>query len=127
MSAVIVSAAIGPSIRRFANAVAIVDSDLNPPAMLALCKTIERRFGRRRGRRWGARVVDLDLILWSGGTWRSPGLTVPHPEFRQRQFVLEPLVQVAPDWRDPGSGLTLRQLLARLTRSRPVPRSPSRW
>jgi 2-amino-4-hydroxy-6-hydroxymethyldihydropteridine diphosphokinase len=115
------SAALGPSRRRFANAVALVDSALEPPAMLARVKAVERAFGRRRGRRWGTRPIDLDLIAWSGGTWRSPGLTVPHVAFRQRLFVLEPLAAVMPDWRDPLTGLTPRRLLAWLTRRRPLP------
>ncbi|HEU0043206.1 2-amino-4-hydroxy-6-hydroxymethyldihydropteridine diphosphokinase [Sphingomonas sp.] len=120
LSRVMASAAIGPSVRRFANAVALVDSDLSPPAMLVLCKRIERDFGRRRGQRWGARVIDLDLVLWSGGAWRSVGLSVPHHAFRERRFVLGPLVQVAPGWRDPATALTVRQLHARLTRPRPL-------
>ena len=103
---------LGPSIRRYANAVAIIDSDENPPGVLARLKAIERDFGRRAGRRWGSRVIDLDIILWSGGAWGSPGLTVPHVLFRGRGFVLDPLAQVAPTWRDPLTGLTIRQLRA---------------
>ena len=88
--------------------------------MLAALKAIERQFGRRRGgQRWAARVLDLDIVLWSGGPWASPSLTVPHPEFRRRGFVLGPARAVAPDWRDPVTRLTLRQLYARLLRSAP--------
>ena len=120
LTPVAASVAMGPSIRRFANAVALVDSRLSPPAMLALCKRIERDFGRRRGQRWGGRVIDLDLVLWSGGVWRSAGLSVPHSAFRERSFVLAPLAQVVPGWRDPVTALTVRQLHARLTRRRPL-------
>jgi 2-amino-4-hydroxy-6-hydroxymethyldihydropteridine diphosphokinase len=109
---------LGPSKRRFANAVAIIESDESPPALLLRLKAIERSFGRRRGRIWGSRVIDLDIILWSGGAWGETGLTVPHPQFRARDFVLVPLAQVAPRRRDPVSGLTVRQLAARLRRSR---------
>jgi 2-amino-4-hydroxy-6-hydroxymethyldihydropteridine diphosphokinase len=109
---------LGPSTRRFANAAALVESDLPPPAMLARLKAIERAMGRRPGRRWGARPVDLDIILWSGGRWRERTLTVPHPAFRSRRFVLEPLATIAPDWRDPADGLSVRQLLARTRRRR---------
>lgn len=87
--------------------------------MLARLKGIERAFGRRRGQRWSARVIDLDIVLWSGGPWSSPGLTIPHMAFRERDFVLAPLLGVAPDWRDPLSGLTVRQLHARLRRVLP--------
>jgi 2-amino-4-hydroxy-6-hydroxymethyldihydropteridine diphosphokinase len=113
---------LGPSIRRFANMAALVKSDASPPEMLRHLKQIEREFGRRRGQRWGARALDLDIILWSDGTWASPGLIVPHPAFRERDFVLAPACEIAADWRDPVSTLTLRQLHARLTRPRPAPR-----
>jgi 2-amino-4-hydroxy-6-hydroxymethyldihydropteridine diphosphokinase len=112
---------MGPSSRRFVNAVALIASAEEPPAMLARLKAIERAVGRRRGRRWGARVIDLDLIGWSGGAWAGPGLVVPHRAFRERRFVLGPLAKVAPDWRDPLTGRTACQLLAQVDRRRPRP------
>ena len=114
--------AVGLGGRRFANAAILIESDLAPPLLLALLKRIERAFGRRRGRRWGERVLDLDILLWSGGAWRSRRLAVPHPALAHRRFVLDPLVQVAPGWRPPG-GPSVRQLHARLTRRRPLHRS----
>lgn len=113
--------AIGPAGRSFANAVAIIESPLAPDALLAELKAIERTFGRRPGRRWGPRVLDLDIILWSGGAWDGPGPIVPHPAFRERAFVLQPLAEIAPGWRDPIGGATVRQLLARLTAPQPIP------
>ena len=120
---VIASAPIGPSIRRFANAAVLIASYEAPPALLARLKAIEQAFGRRRGRRWGARVIDLDIVLWSGGRWRTRTLAVPHAQYRARDFVLRPIVAIAPAWRDPATGHTMRQLHARLTRPRPLPRS----
>ena len=120
-SRVIASAPLGPSIRRFANAAALVESDLSPLAMLARLKAIERAFGRRPGRRWGARVIDLDIALWSGGRVASRVLTIPHRELRHRAFVLRPLAEIVPGWRDSASGLTISQLHARLTRRRALP------
>ncbi len=108
--------ALGPAGRGFANAVALVRSDLDPPALLGRLKQVEREFGRRPGRRWGPRVLDLDIVLWSKGAWGGDGLIVPHPEYRRRRFVLEPLADIAPDWRDPITGATVRQLLHRLGR-----------
>jgi 2-amino-4-hydroxy-6-hydroxymethyldihydropteridine diphosphokinase len=108
--------ALGPAGRGFANAVALVESELDPPALLAELKRIEKRFGRRGGRRWGPRVLDLDIVLWSEGAWAGGGLIVPHPQFRRRRFVLEPLAEIAPLWRDPITGATIRQLLHRLGR-----------
>lgn len=116
LSKVRATAALGPAGRGFANAAALVESELDPPALLAMLKRVERDFGRRGGRRWGPRVLDLDIILWSGGSWGAAGLVVPHPEFRRRRFVLEPLAEIAPLWRDPISGATVRQLLHRLGR-----------
>ena len=122
-SRVIATAPLGPSSRRFANAVAILDSSESPRALLARLKQLERRFGRRPGRRWGMRVIDLDIILWSGGVWADAVLTVPHAAFRLRRFVLDPLVTLVPRWRDPMTGLTVRQLA---TRARAVDRRPRR-
>lgn len=108
--------ALGPAGRGFANAVAIVESKFDPEELLAELKALERAFGRRPGRRWGPRVLDLDIILWSDGPWDGPGPIVPHPSFRERAFVVQPLAELAPEWRDPVSGLTVRQLFFRLRR-----------
>jgi 2-amino-4-hydroxy-6-hydroxymethyldihydropteridine diphosphokinase len=118
--------AVGPAGRAFANAAALLASPLDPPELLAELKTLERGFGRRPGRRWGPRVLDLDIILWSEGAWAGPGLVVPHPEFRRRPFVLEPLAEIAPDWRDPLTGLAVRHLLTKLRAGRPVDRGDGR-
>lgn len=128
-SPIIATAPIGPSTRRFANAAALLESDLPPPALLKALKAIEARFGRRAGRRWGARVLDLDIILWSGGGWVSPGLVIPHPAWRGRGFVLGPLAMIAPDWRDPVSGARVRHLAARQRAAarRPCARAPNSY
>lgn len=114
-SPLITTPPLGPARRRFVNAAALIESDDSPPEMLARLKAIEAAFGRRRGQRWTDRVIDLDIVLWSGGAWASDGLTVPHPEFRRRDFVLRPLAAIVPDWRDPVTGLTVRQLATRLS------------
>ena len=113
------SAPLGPSKRRYANGAALIESDLDPEELLALLKSTERQFGRRSGgQRWASRVLDLDIVLWSGGAWSSPDLTVPHKSFRQRDFVLRPARALAPLWRDPITGLSLNHLHARLTQPR---------
>ena len=119
-SRIVASAPLGPSARRFANAVVLVESDLAPPAMLAHLKAIERDFGRRPAQRWGARVIDLDIVFWSGGVWSDAALTIPHIALRERDFVLTPLATIAPDWRDPLTRRSVRQLRALLTRRRPL-------
>jgi 2-amino-4-hydroxy-6-hydroxymethyldihydropteridine diphosphokinase len=116
-SPIILNAAHGGAGRDFANAVALIESGLDPPAMLARLKNMERAFGRRPGRRWGPRVLDLDISLWSGGRYRDRRLTVPHPALATRTFVLQPLAAIAPGWRV--GGLSVRQLAARLARRAP--------
>ena len=117
-SPILLNRARGGAGRDFANSVALVESDLQPPAMLSALKRIERQFGRRRGRRWASRVLDLDIVDWSGGPWRSPGLTIPHPAAATRDFVIGPLASIAPGWRLE-HGLSARHLAHRLARRRP--------
>ena len=117
----------GPARRRYANAAAIVRSRLDPPALLARLHALELRFARRRrGRRWGPRTLDLDIVLWSDGPWASPGLTIPHLAFRERGFVLAPALAIAREWRDPLSGQTIAHLAARLRRPCPLVRPVDR-
>ncbi|TCQ09101.1 2-amino-4-hydroxy-6-hydroxymethyldihydropteridine diphosphokinase [Sphingomonas sp. PP-CC-3A-396] len=118
-SPTIASAPLGPSNRRYANAVALIETAEDPATLLVRLKAIERAFGRRAGRRWGSRVIDLDIVLWSQGAWSSPGLTIPHAAFRMRSFVLGPLATLIPKWCDPLSGRTIRQLAQMVDRKRP--------
>ena len=114
-SPIVLNPAIGGAGRDFANAVALVESHLEPPEMLRHIKRIERDFGRRRGTHWAARVLDLDIALWSGGRFRSRGLTIPHYGLEQRSFVVGPLAAIAPSWRVRGA-LTARHIAHRLAR-----------
>jgi 2-amino-4-hydroxy-6-hydroxymethyldihydropteridine diphosphokinase len=117
-SQIVLNPAQGGAGRDFANAVALVETELDPPDMLRHLKAIERDFGRRGGRRWGSRVLDLDILAWSGGQWRSHGLTIPHASLERRSFALGPLAAVAPDWPIRGA-LTARHLAHRLAQRRP--------
>ena len=113
-SPIVLNTAHGGAGRDFANAVALIESDVEPLEMLSRLKALEREFGRRGGRRWGPRVLDLDIALWSGGNFRSRKLTIPHPRLSSRSFVLQPLAAIAPGWRI--GGLNLRHLAHRLAR-----------
>ena len=110
---IIATPPLGPGRRRFANSAAIIETGLEPLALLDRLKAIERRFGRRRGRRWGDRVLDLDILLWEGGRVRGRRLIIPHAELADRAFVLRPLATIAADWRVPPGGLRVRHLEAR--------------
>ena len=126
------TAAVGPGGRGYANATVAAASDLAPHHAVAALKRIEAAFGRRGGRRWGARVLDLDLLAADGAVlpgrlgWRhaARGIIVPHPRLHRRGFVLDPLAEVAPNWRHPVLGATVRQLRARLRRPKRSPASP---
>lgn len=116
------TAPLGHSRRRYVNGAALIHSALAPDEVLKVLKRIEGKFGRRSmGLAWSARVLDLDIILWSGGAWAGDDLIIPHPAFRQRSFVLTPATRIAASWRDPLTGLTLKQLHTRLTKPRPAP------
>jgi 2-amino-4-hydroxy-6-hydroxymethyldihydropteridine diphosphokinase len=118
-SPIILNKAVGGAGRDFANAVALVESKLPPMAMLAELKAIERKFGRRPGKRWGERVLDLDLVAWDGGRLAARGLIIPHPRLEVRDFVLGPLAAIAPNWKIK-PGLTVRHLASRLGKRRPA-------
>jgi len=127
-SRVFTTAPMGPSKRAFANAVIAVRTDLSLAALLVVLKAIEARFGRRRGQRWGPRVLDLDIIAAGDRVTPSPhrwrhartGLIVPHRGLAERAFVLDPLSEIAPRWRHPVLRLHARQLRARLRRPKPL-------
>jgi len=90
---------------------------LSPRALLAHLLEIERALGRVRPHVNAPRTIDLDLILYGDVIVDEPALTLPHPRFRDRQFVLGPLAEIAPAMVDPQTGLTVESLLLRLTSS----------
>ncbi len=98
----------------FLNAVVTGECKGTADGLLAELLRIEREHGRERPHAGASRTLDLDLIFFGDERVETAALTVPHPRFRERRFVLEPLAEVAPDWRDPVTGLTVRELLARL-------------
>jgi 2-amino-4-hydroxy-6-hydroxymethyldihydropteridine diphosphokinase len=121
VSPIIRSAPVGPSLRRYANAAAIVASPLLPPEMLGLLQSVEAHFGRRRrGQPWRARTLDLDIITWSGGIYSDDRLAIPHIQMRHRSFVLGPARAIAADWRDPITNRTISQLFHKLNRPKPL-------
>jgi 2-amino-4-hydroxy-6-hydroxymethyldihydropteridine diphosphokinase len=98
----------------FVNGVASVSSDLPPEALLAALLRLEIAFGRSRSVPNAARTLDLDLLDYDSRLFDAPALILPHPRLHERLFVLEPLCEIAPDWRHPRLGLTAAALTERL-------------
>lgn len=98
----------------YLNAVVIGTTDRPAEALLDNLLAIEERRGRSRPSARAPRTLDLDLVLYGGEVIDTPSLTVPHPRFRERRFVLEPLAQLAPEWIDPVTGHTMAALLSAL-------------
>ncbi len=96
---------------RFLNAALEVETRLAPEKLLDRLLEIEAQLGRVRAERWGPRVIDLDLLLYGTRAFESERLTVPHPRLTDRRFVLEPLAELCPNLRVPGTGRTVSQLL----------------
>ena len=96
---------------RFLNGAATGESELSARAVLDALLAVEQRLGRERPYIGAPRTIDLDLILYGDSVINEPGLMVPHPRFRERQFVLQPLAKIAADWVDPVTGKAIRELL----------------
>lgn len=110
----------------FLNGVALVQTELSPHQVLARCRELEERAGRRRGRYWGDRPLDLDLLLYGDQQVNDEVLTVPHPGINQRPFVHQPLLAIWPDVRDPRDGSRLADQ-PRVATPRPVPVAALAW
>ena len=98
----------------FVNAVAEIETQLAPEALLRRMHAIERLAGRRRTLRWGPRTLDLDLIDYDGLIRRDAAPVLPHPGIAERIFVLAPIAEIAPTWRHPETHLTAKAMLAKL-------------
>ena len=105
---------VAPGQENYLNAAAVGFTSLTARALLEALLETERQRGRIRPHPLAARTLDLDLILYGRAILDEEGLIVPHPRFRQREFVLRPLASIAPDMVDPNTGKTIRDLLTAL-------------
>ncbi len=94
----------------FLNLVCQVETPLEPESLLAACQEIESEMGRLRGKTKGARNIDIDILFYGRRIVEKPFLKIPHPAWRQRNFVLIPLAEIAPNFRDPVSDQTVHAL-----------------
>lgn len=99
----------------FVNAVCEIRVELLPRQLLTALKSIERRMGRKEERRWGPRLIDLDLLLYGQDVVEDGDLVIPHPECHKRRFVLVPLCEIASYVIHPAFGVSIRGLLDRLS------------
>ena len=97
----------------YMNLAAEIETVLGPLELLNALKQIERALGRENGARWGPRIIDIDIILCESVVLDTPELSIPHPEFRNRAFVLTPLAEIAGEATDPVSGATVVELASR--------------
>ncbi|BAZ15097.1 2-amino-4-hydroxy-6-hydroxymethyldihydropteridine pyrophosphokinase [Calothrix sp. NIES-4071] len=103
--------AVGPPQPDYLNGCALLQVEMIPELLLEILLKIENNFGRTRNERWGARTLDLDILLYSNRIIETSKLQIPHPRMRERAFVLVPLAEIAPDWIDPVSGLAIKELI----------------
>ena len=104
--------------QNFLNQAVVVDTNLEADEVLRIALDIEKELGRVRSQGavgYASRTMDIDLIFYNSTMMDSPHLTLPHPRMQDRRFVLEPLVQIIPDFRHPKTGKTMRQLLEECT------------
>jgi len=95
----------------FLNQVIEIETHLKPDTFFSICQAIEKSMGRTSSLRWGPRIIDIDLLLYHHHIIDIKGLEVPHPRLTQRRFVLEPLVEIAPDVIVPGFGENVTEIL----------------
>ena len=100
----------------FVNSVLEVETEFEPDELLKRTKAIDTAMGRKRvkGKRWGSRIIDLDLLLFDNQTVNKRNLKLPHPEMQKRRFVLLPLSELAPHVTHPQLGTTISELLGGL-------------
>ncbi len=105
----------GPKQRAFKNGVVLIETTLSVKSLLNVLKNIENKLGRKKdAKRWGPRIIDLDILAYDRVVFKSKLLTVPHPMMHERFFVLAPFAEIAPRFKHPLLNKTVKKLLSEL-------------
>lgn len=95
----------------FLNQVLLIQSYHNPMDTLHICQTIENELGRKRKEKWGARLIDIDILYFNNEIIDNKELTIPHPYIQERRFTLQPLCEIADSYKHPKLNLSNKELL----------------
>ena len=104
------SAPMGAAQALFLNQCCLIQTQLSPTDLLAFIKTIEKRVGRKESTRWSDRILDIDILLYEQECVDTSVLTIPHPSFQERSFVIQPAQEIAQDWFHPVLGVKIKDL-----------------
>ena len=99
---------------KFINMAIEVETDKEPEELLRVLKEIEKEIGRKETTKWGPRVIDLDILFYDDLILKIPGIEIPHPLLHEREFILKPLSEIAPDKKHPVTGKTVKEMLENL-------------
>lgn len=99
---------------KFINMAIEVETDKKPEELLRVLEEIEKEIGRKETVKWGPRIIDLDILFYDDLILKTPDLEIPHPLLHEREFVLKPLCEIAPDKKHPVTGKTVKEMAASL-------------
>jgi len=108
---------------RFINMAVEIDTSLEPKELLKILKNIEKELGREKSSKWGPRIIDLDILLFDDIILNKDNLKIPHPLMHERDFVLRPLCEIAPDIYHPLLKMRMYELMQKIHRKSPEPQS----
>jgi len=108
---------------RFINMAIEIDTSLEPKELLKILKNIEKELGREKSSKWGPRIIDLDILLFDDIILNEDNLKIPHPLMQERDFVLRPLCEIAPDIYHPLLKLSMYELMQKIHRKSQEPQS----